>query len=123
MNLKKLANKKLYPLRDLVALKWVPTKKSRFGILIPESYSSFGLKLGNMFVCEVLAIGPEVDGLKPKDQILLHEYSLKNFPGRWKEDEIYFTEFQNCQVIVSGIKGLVERIISKSEEEALEKSL
>ena len=123
MTLENSGNRKINPLRDLVALKWIPPRKTKSGILIPESYFSFGLRLGQLYVCEVLAIGPKAHDIKPKDKVLLHEYSLKDFPGTWKEDEIYFTEFKNIKAKVTGIKGLIHRVVSKTEEQAIEKTL
>jgi len=117
-----LGNQKLKPMKDLVALKWIPRKKMESGIFLPDTYFDFGLKLGQMYVCKVMAVGPKVKQVKPGDQVLLHEYSLKTFPGTWQEDTIYFTEEANLKAKVSGIKGLITRVSSKKEEKVLEET-
>ena len=120
MNLTELGNRKLKPLRSLVAFKWQPPKlKSE--ILIPDIYYNLGLQLGKFFIGEVLAVGPEVSQLKKGDKFIVHEYGIKDFRGKWKEDEIYFIEEENCNAKITNFKGLIERPLSKKEIEFIEK--
>ena len=78
------------------------------------------LKIGKYFTGEVIAIGPKVTGIKLKDKILLSEYSIKNFEGTWKENNIYFIEERFIPATVSGVSGLIHR---KVDEKQLEESL
>lgn len=123
MNIENLKEKQLKPLRDLVALQWLPSKKTRSGILVPDTYYDFGLKLGKMYLCKILAVGPEVTQLKIGDKILIHEYGILSFPGTWKEGVIYFTEEKSCKAKVTGMKSYLPDLPSDKKGEALEKSL
>lgn len=114
MTLKELKGKKLHVLGDLVAFKWIrPRLKS--GIIIPESYYDLGLQLGKFYIGEVIVVGPKVKSLEPKNNILIAEYGIKDFRGTWSEKEIYFIEEKYIKAIVTGFKGLIERVLTKEE--------
>ena len=123
MKLEDLKDHKIKPLRDLVALEWLPSRQTKTGILIPDSYYDFGLKLGKLFLCRVLAKGPKAREVKVGDRILIHEYGIIDFPGGWKEGEIYFTEEKNCKAKVTGLKTYLPSVPLKIKEETLEKTL
>jgi len=114
MTIEDLKDKKLRPRGDLVAFKWIrPRLKS--GIIIPESYYDLGLQLGKFYIGEIIAIGSKVKTLKPKTNILIAEYGIKDFRGTWNEKEIYFIEEKFIKAIISGYKGLIERTMTKEE--------
>lgn len=123
MKVEDLKEKKLRPLRDLVAIEWTPSKKTKSGFFIPETFYDFGLKLGKMYLCKILAKGPKVTQLKVGDRILVAEYGILSFPGTWKEIQIYFIEEKNCKAKITGIKNYLPSIPSEAKAEAFEKSL
>ncbi len=99
---------KFKPTRDLIAFKWLAPKKTEEGIILPGSYFNLGLQIGKLFIGQVLAIGPKVKSLKPKNKILIHEYGIKDFRGGWKELEIYFIEERFIKAKISGtVKGIL----------------
>ena len=116
MNLEKLGTSKLKPTRDLVAFTWIPQRKTKEGILLPEGMYDLGLRLGQFYIGKVLAAGPKVSGLKSNDKILVHEYGIIDFRGTWKEGEIYFIEEKNIKGTVTGIRDLILRNTSGKEE-------
>lgn len=123
MNIEKLKDIQLKPRHDLVALQWLPSKQTKAGFYVPENYYDFGLKLGKLYLCKVLAIGPEVTQLKIGDQILINEYGILSFPGTWKETQVYFSEEKNCKAKVTGIDKFIPFAPSESRAKALDKSL
>lgn len=118
MKLKEFKKKKLKPLRDLVAFKWLKPKL-KSGIIIPDGYYSLGLQLGKFYIGEVLRVGPKVKELKPRNKILIAEYGIKAFKGSWSEEEIYFIEEKNCKAKITGFTGLIERLDSEKDIPAL----
>lgn len=114
MKLRELKGKKLLPIRDLVAFKWIKPKL-KSGIIIPDKYYNLGLQLGKFYIGEVLVVGPKVKKLKPKDKILVAEYGIKDFRGGWKEDEIYFIEERFINAKISGFASMIERLDSEKD--------
>ena len=123
MNIEDLKERRLRPLRDLVAVQWLPSKKTKFGILVPVTFYDFGLKLGKMYLCRVIAIGRKVTQLKVGDKVLIHEYGILAFPGSWKEGQIYFLEEENIKAKVAGLKAYIPGSPSESKAKAFEESL
>ncbi|MCK4307307.1 hypothetical protein KAW50_03655 [candidate division WOR-3 bacterium] len=118
-----LKGKKIKPLGKRVALLWVPSKR-RSGIIIPESVYKLRLKEGRFYLGQIIALGPEVQGLKPKEYVLFPEYGVKNFKGEFKEDEIYFIDLEEiiCKAEeITDIDPNYRPPMTKGEEDQLEK--
>ena len=120
MKLTDLKDQKLIPRGDLIAFKWLKPKTTS-GILIPEQFYDLGFRPGRFYLGKVFAIGSKVNEIKPGDTLMIHEYGIKNFPGAWLEDFIYFIEEEYCKCKITGIKkGFIDirgRMSKKSIEE------
>lgn len=106
---------KITPLKDLVAFTWIKPK-SKMGLITPENYYDLGYREGRFYLGRIIATGKNVEFLKTKQIILVHEYGVKNFEGGWQEDQIYFIEEKNCKAIAENISGgllEIQRIITK----------
>lgn len=122
MKLSELGSKKLKPIRDLIAFKWLKPETSS-GILIPEQFYDLGFRAGHFYLGKVFAIGSKVSGIKPGNTLMIHEYGIKNFPGGWSEDFIYFIEEKYCKCKITGVKkGFIDirGKMSRKEIEDLE---
>ena len=86
-------------------------KASKHGILIPEQFYNIGLKPGHFYLGKVLAVGKKVEEIKKGNIILVHEYGVKNFPGSWKEDYVYFIEEKFCKCRLVGLQDKIPIII------------
>lgn len=126
MKLKKLKSYQLKPRRDLIAFRWIkPFLKS--GLVLPENYFDIeshvdrenSLRVGRFYIGKVIACGSEIEELKLNDLILVHEYSIKNYEGAWKDDEIYFLEKKDCKCIITKMpkKGYIDFRMPLSEQE------
>jgi len=96
MKLNKIDTNKLKPLRDMVAYKWLKVDRATgtSSIILPDSlHDGDGMdRMGNKYVCEVLAIGPEVNTLKVGDRFLLHEYDKADQGDKWNVEHLMFVE-------------------------------
>jgi len=99
MKISEIDFKKARILHDYVAFKWIKldkfkTKGLDSGIIIPETIHDRGGegRLGHRYTCEVLGVGPKVQGIKPGDRFLLHEYDKVDQGDPWKEDHVMFCE-------------------------------
>lgn len=126
MKLSELKNRKILPLRDLIAFQWIkPHLVSKF--IIPETYYdlkpepgySDGLRVGRFYLGRVLAVGRKVKEIKKNDILMVHEYGIKNYEGAWNSDFIYFIEENQCSMKVDKVpeKGYFDfrKKISKTE--------
>lgn len=96
MKLTELQGKSIKPLRDIVAYKWLKVDKpsAKSSIILPETmHDGEGMdRMGHKYVCEVLAIGPDVKSLTVGDRFLLHEYDKVDQGTKWKADDVMFVE-------------------------------
>ena len=119
MKLSELQNMKIFPQKNLVAFQWLKPKTSKYGILIPEQFYNIGLKVGQFYIGKVLAVGKKVKEIKNGDSILVHEYGVKNFPGSWKEDYVYFIEEKFCKCRLVGLEEeipIIFREVTREEK-------
>lgn len=114
MKLSELKRKRLLPLHDFVAFKWLKPKL-KSGILIPDSHYGLELQVGKFYIGEVIAIGSKVKEVKLKYRILVAEYGIKDFKGAWNEDEIYFIEEKFVHAQITGFRGLIQRVLTKDQ--------
>ncbi len=115
------------PMRNLLAFTWVPIKKK--GVLLmpedlyelkPEVGQDIGIRTGYTMIGKIFRIGPEVLDLKINDYILIHEYSLSNYSGEWKENQVYFVyedrvEIQLGDFNEKNIPNIERKILSQDE--------
>lgn len=105
------------PTRDLVAFKWI--KPSYSNLIIPDS--AFKIKdsrVGQYYLGDVVAVGPDVKNIKKSDKILVHEYGVLNRYEDWNENDIYFISEKEIPATVSKkFTGIIERIFSSKKRE------
>jgi co-chaperonin GroES (HSP10) len=69
----------LRPLRDLIHVEPIRETVSAGGILLPEDYKALGSKKAvnrpDTFRARVLAVGPEVRGVEPGEDVLVYTWS------------------------------------------------
>lgn len=91
-------------LRDLVAYKWLKVDKaaSTSTIILPDSlHDGDGMdRMGNKYVCEALAVGPDVHTIKPGDKFLLHEYDKVDQGTKWKAEDVMFAEEKAISIML-----------------------
>lgn len=110
--------KKIKPLKTILAFVWIKPKLES-GILLPETFYDLKLQIGKFYIGKVVAVGPKVIDIKLNDNILVHEYGIKNWKGSWKENEVYFIEEGNCKAVVKDLKGLINRPVDKTLDKHL----
>ena len=103
-------SKKIHPVRNIVCFRWIkPGLFSKFAI--PDDYFAVrgnfgkmdGIRFGHFYVGKVLSLGHDIKYLKINDFILVHEYSVINYNGEWKENEIYFIKENSIRLILKDI--------------------
>jgi co-chaperonin GroES (HSP10) len=92
MKLTKEDIKRLRPLNSLVSFQFDQPKKTKRGILLPETYYDATLRQGRYLVGKVIAIGSKVREVKKNDYILIAEYSRESLGEELKDGGIYFID-------------------------------
>ncbi len=122
MTIQELGKHKLRPIQNRIAFFFYLPEKTDGGILIPETYYAPNLKLGKLFVGQVIAVGPGINSLRIGDKFLIHEYSSLGGAQEIKKDEIYFVEEK--EILAKVDKGfLAECFNEKSRENAIKKEI
>lgn len=104
---------------NIVAFKWVRPKSNKDIVLSDESYK-IGLRPVKTYIGEVAIIGNDVKELKCGDRFIVDEFSILNFSGKWKEDELYFINEKEIKVkLLEEFNGHIKIIPSEEWNEVL----
>lgn len=109
----------LYPIKDLIAFKWIRPRYSQF-ILANSVFDLTETRVGKYYIGKVLKVGPDVKGIKKNDKILFHEFSIINKDEEINEDSIYFIRSKEIPAKVDkSYNGIIDRIFSSSRKEKI----
>ena len=110
-----LGSRKIRPIKNKVAFSFHVPEKSDGGILLPETYYAPGLRLGKIFVGNVIAVGSKVNDIMKGEKFLLHEYSGLGGAQEIKRDNIYFIE--EDEILAKVDKAFIAHRVNEGREE------
>lgn len=109
---------------DIVAFKWLKNKRpsSIEGFKYNDDrYESNMDRMGNLYTCEVLAVGPKTSQVKQGDLFVIHEYDKINQGEGWDENEVLFCRENQILCIPDQMTEVTEREreLTKEEEQQI----
>lgn len=101
-------------LEDIVEFKWIRPEDKNHLIMSDEFYK-VNFRPAKIYQGEAVNVGSNVKHIKPGDRFLVEEYSLENFNGAWKEDQMYFVKESEIRVkLLETFEGHIRIIPSEA---------
>jgi hypothetical protein len=101
-------------LEDIIAFKWIRPKDSNSLIMSDEFYK-VNLRPVELYQGEAVKVGSNVKHIIPGDRFFIEEYSIENFNGAWKEEQMYFVKESEIKIkLLESFEGHIRVIPSES---------
>jgi len=84
-------------LEDIIAFKWIRPEDNNKLVMSDEFYKT-NLRPAKLYQGEAVNIGSNVKQIKVGDRFFVEEYSIENFNGDWKEDQLYFIKESEIKI-------------------------
>jgi len=101
-------------LEDVIAFKWIRPEDKNHLVMSNEFYE-VNFRPAKIYQGEVVNAGSKVKHFKLGDRFLVEEYSLENFNGTWKEDQMYFVKESEIKIkLLENFNGHIRIVPSES---------